>query len=177
MSHTATEGEKAEALEEALQQVTRMADLVDSLLTLARADEGRFDLYREPIELASLAREVVETAKLLGEDASLTIEKEHLDDAIRHHLDVYESARNYDPRKAGIDKDLRLRLGPIEPVLARVDPLLRAPIRLNGAEFEALVAFVRDGLLDERATRDYLCPLIPASVPSGYPVMHFQECR
>ena len=24
-----------------------MADLVDSLLTLARADEGRFDLHRE----------------------------------------------------------------------------------------------------------------------------------
>ena len=25
-----------------------MSDLVDSLLTLARADEGRFDLHREP---------------------------------------------------------------------------------------------------------------------------------
>ena len=51
MSPTSTENEQAIALEEALQQVTRMADLVDSLLTLARADEGRFDLFREPVQL------------------------------------------------------------------------------------------------------------------------------
>ena len=36
-----------------------MADLVESLLTLARADEGRFDLHREPVELEPLVREVV----------------------------------------------------------------------------------------------------------------------
>jgi signal transduction histidine kinase len=81
MSPTAVEHEQAEALEEALQQVTRMADLVDSLLTLARADEGRFDLFREPIELAPLSREVVETARLLAEDAGLTIEAPVLENA------------------------------------------------------------------------------------------------
>ena len=31
-----------------------MADLVESLLTLARADEGRFDIHREPIALKPL---------------------------------------------------------------------------------------------------------------------------
>ena len=100
-----------------------------------------------------------------------------IEDAIRHHLDVFDSARNYDPKRAGVDKDLRYRLGPIEPVLARVDPLLRTPIRLAGGEFDALVAFVRDALLDERATKRNLCPLIPDSVPSGYPTMTFEECR
>ncbi len=74
MSPTSTGTEQAVALEEALQQLTRMADLVNSLLTLARADEGRFDLHREPVELAPLAREVVETARLLGEEAGLTID-------------------------------------------------------------------------------------------------------
>lgn len=74
MSPTTTSTEKDIALEEALQQVTRMADLVDSLLTLARADEGRFDLHREPVELLELTREVVETARLLGEMAGLTID-------------------------------------------------------------------------------------------------------
>lgn len=74
MSPMFTATEQAVSLEEALQQLTRMADLVDSLLTLARADEGRFDLYREPVELGPLAREVVETARLLGEDAALTID-------------------------------------------------------------------------------------------------------
>ena len=36
-----------------------MSDLVDSLLTLARADEGRFDLHREPVALGPLVRDVV----------------------------------------------------------------------------------------------------------------------
>ena len=61
------------ALEEALQETTRMADLVESLLTLARADEGRFDLMREPVELEPLARDVFETALILGEDAGLQV--------------------------------------------------------------------------------------------------------
>src|SRR5438270_8148988 len=51
-----------------------------------------------------------------------------LEDAIRHHLDVFSSARGYDPVEAGVDEDLTLRLGPIEPVLARIDPLLSTPI-------------------------------------------------
>jgi len=62
-------------------------------------------------------------------------------------------------------------------VLARLDPLLQTPIPLTGGEFEALVAFVRDALLDERATSQDLCPLIPGSVPSGYSTMIFEECR
>jgi signal transduction histidine kinase len=65
--------EQLVALEEALQETTRMADLVESLLTLARADEGRFDLMREPVELEPLARDVFETALILGEDAGLTV--------------------------------------------------------------------------------------------------------
>ena len=100
-----------------------------------------------------------------------------IQDAIRHHLDVFGSARSYNPNGAGVAKDLRYRIGPIEPVLARVDPLLQTPIHLTGGEFEALVAFVRDALLDERATKQHLCPLVPATVPSGYPTMDFEECR
>jgi transposase InsO family protein len=46
--------------------------------------------------------------------------------------------------------------------------LLQTPINLTGEEFKALVAFVRDALLDERASKQPLCPLIPDSVPSGY---------
>ena len=100
-----------------------------------------------------------------------------LEDAIAHHLDVFESARQYDAVRAGVDRDLSGRLGPIEPVLDRLDPLLATPIRLTGREFAALVAFVRDGLLDERARPHALCELVPASVPSGYPMMRFDECR
>jgi two-component system sensor histidine kinase BaeS len=50
-----------------------MADLVDSLLTLARADEGRFDLHRKPIDLEPLVHDVFETAVILGEEAGLHV--------------------------------------------------------------------------------------------------------
>lgn len=100
-----------------------------------------------------------------------------IEDAIRHHLNVYDSARNYNPARAGVDKDLRLRVGPIEPVLARIDPLLATPIRLSGGEFEDLVKFVRDSLLDDGAKARELCPLIPKAVPSGLPILTFQGCR
>ena len=99
-----------------------------------------------------------------------------LEDAIRHHLDVFSSARNYHSISAGIDKDLTYRLGPIEPVLQRVDPLLLQPITLTSDEFEQLVAFVRDGLHDKRAPKQNLCTLIPDAVPSGFALPRFQGC-
>jgi cytochrome c peroxidase len=99
-----------------------------------------------------------------------------LEDAIRHHLDVFDSARHYNPVSAGVDRDLTHRLGPIEPVLDRIDPQLATPIDLSPREFNALVAFVRDGLLDERAKRQSLCDLVPATVPSGFPTMRFEQC-
>ena len=99
-----------------------------------------------------------------------------LEDAIYHHLHVVESARNYDPIRAGVDQDLTLRVGPIEPVLARIDPLLVNPRQLTPEEFENLVAFVRTGLLDPRAARQNLCSLIPPILPSGMLSLHFEAC-
>jgi cytochrome c peroxidase len=100
-----------------------------------------------------------------------------LEDAIQHHLNVYESARNYNPVAAGVDIDLTHRPGPVEPVLRRLDRNLRNPIELNRTEFTDLVAFVRGGLLDNRATKENLCKLVPGSVPSASPLIQFQECR
>jgi two-component system OmpR family sensor kinase len=73
MHDNSTQTERMVALEEALQEVRRMTDLVESLLTLARADEGRFDIYREPIELQPLVQEVYETALILGEAQGVTV--------------------------------------------------------------------------------------------------------
>jgi two-component system, OmpR family, sensor kinase len=69
----ASQAERMVALEEALHETTRMADLVDSLLTLARADEGRFDIHREPVELKKLVDDVYETAVILGEGAGVAV--------------------------------------------------------------------------------------------------------
>jgi cytochrome c peroxidase len=97
-----------------------------------------------------------------------------LEDAIRHHLDVFTSARNYNTEAAGLDDDLRAPMGPIEPVLSRVDLILATPINLSDDEFRWLVDFVRNGLLDRRAKPDQLNRLIPRAVPSGFPVLTFQ---
>src|SRR3977135_1034142 len=93
-----------------------------------------------------------------------------IEDAIAHHLNVADSARHYNPIQAGIDRDLTFRIASPEPILATVDPLLAHPIQLNHQEFQDLVKFVRDGLLDERAKPQRLCSIIPSSFPSDVPV-------
>lgn len=96
-----------------------------------------------------------------------------LEDAIRHHLDVRKSARNYTP-VGRLPNDLAGPVGPIEPVLARLDPLIARPTELTELEFAQLVAFVRNGLLDPRARPEILRRLIPTRVPSGRPVLRFE---
>src|SRR5213594_2680677 len=61
-------------LEETLQEINRMTELVDALLTLARADEGTAPLHREPIDLRALLEETRETGELLAEQAGVHVE-------------------------------------------------------------------------------------------------------
>jgi len=75
-------------LEETLQEVRRMTDLVDALLTLARVDEGRMELHREPTDLRALLAEVYETAQMLGEEAGLTVTLEQPDEPVIAELDA-----------------------------------------------------------------------------------------
>src|SRR5207247_2968609 len=57
------------ALEETLQEVNRMTELLGSLLTLARADEGRADLHRESVDLRDIIAEAGEAGELRAEHA------------------------------------------------------------------------------------------------------------
>ena len=100
-----------------------------------------------------------------------------LEDAIRYHLDASAYGRTYNAAAVGVARDLTYRIGPIEPVLARLDPLLLNPPQLSEDELDSLVVFVKHGLLDPRAEKQNLCKLVPASVPSGSPTMHFEGCR
>ena len=111
------------ALEEALQETTRMADLVESLLTLARADEGRFDLHREPVPLGALVLDVAETAQILGEDAGLRVhvnpydEVTVLGDPLRLRqlfLNLVTNAVKYTSRGGRIDLSLTRRGDTVE---------------------------------------------------------------
>ena len=105
-------GERMVALEEALQEITRMSDLVNSLLTLARADEGRFDIHRTPVELEPLLREVYETAVILGEEAGLTLSLSSLEAATvmgdrtrlrQLLLNIVTNAIKYTPRGGHVE--------------------------------------------------------------------------
>jgi cytochrome c peroxidase len=98
----------------------------------------------------------------------------HLDDAIRHHLNVMDSALHYTPASQNLPADLSGPLAPMAPVLARLDPALSTPIVLTETQFEQLIAFVRYGLLDPRAAPDRLRHLVPHTVPSGRPMMMFE---
>jgi len=69
-----TAPETLAALEETLQEVNRMTELLDSLLTLARADEGRAELHREPVDLRQILEEAGETGELLAEHAGVGID-------------------------------------------------------------------------------------------------------
>jgi two-component system OmpR family sensor kinase len=68
-----TPPESLQALDESLMHIGRMAELVDSLLTLARADEGRLPLALEECDLRELVGEAAETASILAEEANLTV--------------------------------------------------------------------------------------------------------
>lgn len=95
-----------------------------------------------------------------------------LEDAIRHHLDPYTWGRSYTPN--ALPPDLRAPVGPIEPVLARLDSRLQSPIHLSVTEFTDLVEFVRNGLLDPRILPQHLKTLVPKRVPSGSTTMTFE---
>lgn len=97
-----------------------------------------------------------------------------LEDAIRFHLNPTFYAPLYNPATAGVDADLQNSVGPIAPVLERLDPLMQTPVSLTTDEFRQLVDFVRNGLMDERAKPQNLRRLIPTRVPSGRPLQTFQ---
>jgi cytochrome c peroxidase len=95
-----------------------------------------------------------------------------LEDAIRYHLDAAGQATTYNTSM--LPPDLQGAIGPIQPVLDRLHPRLRAPVELTEQEFEALVDFVRNGLLDPDAKAQKLRRFIPARLPGGRPGLVFR---
>jgi signal transduction histidine kinase len=72
LTHPGTPPEVLEALDTNLEQLNQLNELVDSLLMLARADEGRAPLALEVQDLRALVVDVGETAGMLAEQQGLT---------------------------------------------------------------------------------------------------------
>lgn len=118
MHPSASSHERMQALEEAMQEIARMSDLVDSLLTLARADEGRFDLHRERLRLEPLVRDVLETAVILGESGGVSVSLPLVEDAVvlgddtrlrQLFLNLITNAIKYTLRGGHVELTLSLR--------------------------------------------------------------------
>jgi signal transduction histidine kinase len=73
ITHPRVTPEVMEVLDQTLGEVNGMTEIVESLLVLARADEGRAPLHRERLDLRDLLAEIAETGGLLGEDADVTV--------------------------------------------------------------------------------------------------------
>jgi heavy metal sensor kinase len=104
--------ETLEVLAETLQETKRMAELVDALLTLARADEGIAPLHREPVDLRALLRDTQETGELLAEQAGVAMQVVTPDAAVVLDVDksrvrqlvlnLLENAVKYTPRGGSV---------------------------------------------------------------------------
>jgi len=63
-----------EAIGSMLEEAARLTQLLDDLLTLTRADEGRARLTPEPTSLSELIRETVDVVRVLAEEKSQRLE-------------------------------------------------------------------------------------------------------
>jgi cytochrome c peroxidase len=98
-----------------------------------------------------------------------------LEDAMRYHMNTVAASKTYSATAAGVAADLTRNTGPIAPALANLDPLLKTPVVLTTTEFNDLLSFVRDALLDDRARPEQLGRIIPAQVPSYLPLQRFDR--
>ncbi|MBI4604502.1 MAG: HAMP domain-containing protein [Planctomycetes bacterium] len=101
-----------------LEEVDRLARLVEQLLMLSRADAGHVKLSREPVDLAELAREVAEHLAVLaeekkqviqvGDDGVVMTEVDRL--VLRQALiNLYDNAIKYSPERSAISVSVRAK--------------------------------------------------------------------
>lgn len=68
--------EYRDALQACLRAATRMAGLVDALLTLARADAGKLDLGQKPVDLRPVVAECVQLVRPLAQAKGISVHAE-----------------------------------------------------------------------------------------------------
>jgi signal transduction histidine kinase len=73
LTHPLTPDDIVASLDETLSQINQMSELVNNLLTLARADEGRANLVLAEADVGALVSDAGETAEILGAERGVTV--------------------------------------------------------------------------------------------------------
>ena len=87
LTHPGTPPDAIGALDETLEQINQMSEMVDNLLTLARADEGRAPLAVEECDLRELIAEASETAGMLAEGGEVIVTTRMPEEPVRLAVD------------------------------------------------------------------------------------------
>jgi heavy metal sensor kinase len=116
ITHPKASPEALPVLEETLAEINRMTELVEALLTLARADEGQAELHRETVDLRTIVEEARETGELLAETAGVEMAMVTPRDAVVLDVDpsrmrelilnLVENAVKYTPRGGTVKVEL-----------------------------------------------------------------------
>ncbi len=108
-------GEVGTALEDVEAEADRLTRLVDDLLLLARADSGRLDLRREPVDLTDAAGEALHSLSRRAESAGVSLRLEASPTPVSGDPDrlrqligiVVDNAIRHSPSGSTVDVEIR----------------------------------------------------------------------
>ncbi len=88
LTNPETPADNLEELDRVLDEINRMNEMIDNLLTLARVDEGRAALVRQECDVRDLVTDLAETAEILADATSLRVSVSMPDEAVLLPVDA-----------------------------------------------------------------------------------------
>jgi signal transduction histidine kinase len=124
-----------EFLASQLDEIARLAKIVDALTLLAKADTGQLAIAREPVRLDELMRDCFADAQILAQPAHVQVEMKTCDEAMvcgdRHRLrqlllNLADNAIKYNQPDGRVVMSLAGKNGTVELTIANTGPGIAA---------------------------------------------------